>query len=162
MSARTFVNTVRELRPVTALELQWIRERWQGPIVVKGLMRADDCPELIELGVDGVVVSNHGGRQLDGARPTIEILPEVVNAVEGRAEVFIDGGIWRGADVIKAIALGATACLIGKAYMYGLAAYGQAGVERVLEIFHTEMDRTLGMLGCASLADLKQSLVERP
>ncbi len=161
VSVRNFVNTIRQLRPVTAAELRWIRERWEGPLVVKGLMRAEDCRDLIELGVDGIVVSNHGGRQLDGARPTIEILPEVVSAVEGRAEVLVDGGIWRGADVVKAIALGARACLIGKAYMFGLAAYGQAGVERVLQIFQTEIDRALGMLGCASVSDLGPGFIQR-
>ena len=159
VSVRNFVTTVRQLTSVTVAELRWLRESWDGPLVVKGVMRGEDCAELIDLGVDGIVVSNHGGRQLDGARPTIDILPEVVRAVAGRAEVFVDGGVWRGADVVKAVALGARACLIGKAYMFGLGAYGEVGVDRVLEIFRVEIDRTLGMLGCASISELEPSLL---
>jgi isopentenyl diphosphate isomerase/L-lactate dehydrogenase-like FMN-dependent dehydrogenase len=161
VAVRDFVTTIRQLIGVTSDELRWIRERWEGPLVVKGVMRGDDCEELLRLGVDGIVVSNHGGRQLDGARATIEILPEVVEAVNGRVEVFVDGGVWRGSDVVKAVALGARAVLIGKAYMFGLAAYGEAGVDRVLEIFRVELDRTLGMLGCSCVADLNPSLLAK-
>jgi isopentenyl diphosphate isomerase/L-lactate dehydrogenase-like FMN-dependent dehydrogenase len=155
-----FAQTVQSLRPVTMDEVRWLRESWQGPLVVKGVQRGDECPELVDLGVDALVVSNHGGRQLDGARATIEVLPEVVEAVDGRAEVLIDGGIRRGSDVLKALGLGARACLIGKAYMFGLAAYGEPGVERVLEIFRTELDRAMALVGCPTVADIDGSLVE--
>lgn len=161
VSVWNFVSTVNQLRSVTVDELRWIREQWDGPLVVKGIMRGDECAELVDLGVDGVVVSNHGGRQLDGVRATIEILPEVVRAVGGRAEVFVDGGVWRGDDVVKAVALGARACLVGKAYMFGLAAFGEAGVDRVLEIFRVEIDRTMGLLGCTAMTDLDERMVER-
>jgi isopentenyl diphosphate isomerase/L-lactate dehydrogenase-like FMN-dependent dehydrogenase len=154
-----FAETVQQLRPVTLDDLRRLRELWPGRFVVKGVMRGEECPELVELGADGIVVSNHGGRQLDGAQATIEVLPEVVDAVDGRVEVFLDGGVWRGADVLKALALGARACLVGKAYMFGLAAFGQAGVERVLEIFRIEIDRTMALLGCATLADVGRDLV---
>jgi isopentenyl diphosphate isomerase/L-lactate dehydrogenase-like FMN-dependent dehydrogenase len=159
MAIWNFARTVQQLRPVTFDDLRQLRERWEGPFVVKGLMRGDECPELVELGVDGIVVSNHGGRQLDGARATIDVLPEVVEAVGGQAEVFLDGGVWRGADVVKAVALGARACLIGKAYMFGLAAFGEAGVDRTLEIFRTDIDRTMALLGCPTFADLDGGLL---
>lgn len=149
----------RTARPITADDVSWLRSRWKGSLVVKGILRGDDCRQALDLGVDGVVVSNHGGRQLDTARPTIQALPEVVDAAAGRAEVFVDGGFRRGTDVAKALALGARAVLIGKAFLYGLAAGGQAGVEKVLEIFRSELDTTLGLLGCPSVHDLESSMV---
>jgi isopentenyl diphosphate isomerase/L-lactate dehydrogenase-like FMN-dependent dehydrogenase len=154
-----FARTVQQLRPVTFDDLRRLRDLWAGEFVVKGVMRGDECPELVELGANGIVVSNHGGRQLDGAQATIDVLPDVVEAVDGRVEVFLDGGVWRGADVVKALALGARACLIGKAYMFGLAAFGEAGVERVLEIFRIEIDRTMALLGCATPADVGREMV---
>jgi isopentenyl diphosphate isomerase/L-lactate dehydrogenase-like FMN-dependent dehydrogenase len=155
----SFARTVQQLRPVTLDDIQWLRQQWDGPFVVKGVMRGDECPSIADLGVDGVVVSNHGGRQLDGARATIDVLPEVVEAIDGRAEVFLDGGVRRGSDVAKALALGARACLIGKAYMFGLGAFGEAGVARTLEIFRVELDRAMALLGCATVADIDRSLV---
>lgn len=146
-------------RPVTLEDLEWLRSRWKGSLVVKGVLRGDDCARLLDRGVDGLVVSNHGGRQLDSAMASIEALPEVVDAVAGRAEVFVDGGFRRGTDVVKALALGARAVLIGKAFLYGLAVGGQPGVERVLDIFRTELDTALGLLGCASVRDLDRSFV---
>jgi isopentenyl diphosphate isomerase/L-lactate dehydrogenase-like FMN-dependent dehydrogenase len=151
---------INESRPVTREDLSWLRGRWQGPLVVKGVMRGDECAELLELGVDGIVVSNHGGRQLDGVRATIEILPEVVSAVGGQAEVFLDGGVRRGIDVAKALALGARACLVGRPYLYGLAAGGQRGVDRVLEILRVELQKAMAQLGCTTVSDFDQSLVE--
>ena len=145
--------------PVTLDDLDWLRSRWKGALVVKGVLRGDDCQQLLDRGVDGIVVSNHGGRQLDSAIATIDALPEVVDAVAGKAEVFIDGGFRRGTDVVKALALGARAVLIGKAFLYGLAVGGQPGVERVLEIFRSELDTSLALLGCASVRDLDQSFV---
>ena len=155
-----FAQIVQELRPATFEELRWIRELWDGPLVVKGVQRGDECAELLELGADGIVVSNHGGRQLDGVRATIDILPEVVDAVDGRCEVFLHGGIQRGADVVKALALGARACLAGKAYMFGLGAFGEAGVERVLEILRVEIDRVLAFVGCPTVGSIDSSIVE--
>lgn len=145
--------------PVTMDDLEWLRSRWEGSLVVKGVLRGDDCPAILDRGVDGIVVSNHGGRQLDSAVATIDALPEVVDAVDGRAEVFVDGGFRRGTDVAKALALGARAVLIGKSFLYGLAAGGQFGVERVLDIFRSELDTALALLGCASVEDLDRSFV---
>lgn len=148
-------------QPISWDDLAWLRDLWSGPLVVKGIMRAEECARLIGLGVDGIVVSNHGGRQLDGVSATIEALPEVVAAVGGKLEVYLDGGIRRGSDVVKALALGATAVLIGRPYMYGLAARGQRGVEDVLGILRNEIDNTMALLGCPSIADIDSSLVKR-
>jgi isopentenyl diphosphate isomerase/L-lactate dehydrogenase-like FMN-dependent dehydrogenase len=153
-------NQIRHLwRPVSRDDLMRVRERWDGPLVVKGILRGDDVQQLVECGVDGVIVSNHGGRQLDSVPASIQALPEVVEAAGGRVEVFVDGGIRRGTDVVKALALGAKACLIGRPYLYALAAGGQAGVERVLELFRGEIDQTLTLLGCTSVHDVDRSVV---
>jgi isopentenyl diphosphate isomerase/L-lactate dehydrogenase-like FMN-dependent dehydrogenase len=156
---RNFANTIMAGSMVTVDDVRWLRERWKGPLVVKGIQRGDECPLLLELGVDGIVVSNHGGRNQDCVLPTIEVLPEVVKAVDGRVEVYVDGGIQRGWDVFKAVALGARAVLVGKAYMYGLAVAGEAGVARVLEILRVELERTMALSGCATVADIDASLV---
>lgn len=147
--------------PITWDDLAWLRDLWPGPLVVKGIMRAEECARLIALGVDGIVVSNHGGRQLDGVSATIEALPEVAAAVGGKLEVYLDGGIRRGSDVVKALALGATAVLIGRPYIYGLAVRGQRGVEDVLGILRDEVDNAMALLGCPSIADIDSSLVKR-
>jgi isopentenyl diphosphate isomerase/L-lactate dehydrogenase-like FMN-dependent dehydrogenase len=123
-------------------------------------MRAEECRQIVDLGVDGIVVSNHGGRVLDGVHATIDVLPEVVEAVGGRAEVFMDGGVRRGTDVVKALALGARACLIGRPYLFGLAAGGQGGVTRVLEILRAEIEQTMALVGCNTVADIDRSLVD--
>jgi isopentenyl diphosphate isomerase/L-lactate dehydrogenase-like FMN-dependent dehydrogenase len=114
---------------------------------------------MVGMGIDGFVVSNHGGRQLDGVPASIEALPEIVAATAGRAQVFVDGGIRRGSDVVKAIALGAAGAFVGRPYLFGLAAGGQKGVERVLEMFRDEIDRTLALLGCARISELDSSFV---
>jgi isopentenyl diphosphate isomerase/L-lactate dehydrogenase-like FMN-dependent dehydrogenase len=124
------------------------------------VMRGEECRRLLALGVDGIVVSNHGGRQLDGVLATIEALPEIVEAVAGEAEIFLDGGIRRGTDVVKALALGARACLIGRPYLYGLAVAGAPGVRHVLEILRSEIDQTMALLGCASIAELDASAIQ--
>jgi isopentenyl diphosphate isomerase/L-lactate dehydrogenase-like FMN-dependent dehydrogenase len=147
--------------PVSWDDLAWLRGLWPGPLIVKGIMRAEECDRLIDLGVNGIVVSNHGGRQLDWVSATIEALPEVAAAACGKLEVYLDGGIRRGSDVVKALALGATAVLIGRAYVYGLAASGQRGVEDVLRILRYETDNTMALLGCTSIADIDSSLVKR-
>ena len=143
-------------------DLRWIREAWSGPIVVKGVLTADDARRALDAGAAAVVVSNHGGRQLDGVAPTLRALPEVVAAVGDRAEVLLDGGIRCGADAAKALALGARAVLIGRAYAYGLGAAGAAGVGRTLDILRDDLVRTLSLLGCPSVSALDRSYVNAP
>jgi len=147
---------------VTWQDLRWIKGIWPGPIVIKGVLTGEDARRSVEEGASAIVVSNHGGRQLDGAPATLRVLPEVVAAVNGRTEVLMDGGIRRGSDIVKALCLGARAVLVGRAYAYGLAAAGQAGVARALEILSADMDRTLRLLGCASVASLDSSYVNVP
>jgi isopentenyl diphosphate isomerase/L-lactate dehydrogenase-like FMN-dependent dehydrogenase len=143
-------------------DLQWIREAWGGPIVIKGVHTADDARRAVDGGAGAVVVSNHGGRQLDGVAPTLRVLPEVVAAVGGRAEVLLDSGIRRGGDVVKALCLGARAVLVGRAYAYGLGAGGGPGVTRAIDILRADLERTLRLLGCPSVADLDASYVDVP
>ncbi|MCE3550866.1 alpha-hydroxy-acid oxidizing protein [Pseudonocardia sp. RS11V-5] len=138
-------------------DLAWMRDGWPGRMYLKGVLRAEDASRAVDLGCDGVVVSNHGGRQLDGAPPSLAVLPEVVGEVGDRAEVLFDGGIRRGSDVVTALALGADAVLIGRPYVHGLAVAGQRGVEHVLEILREEITRTLVLLGVAGVADLDRS-----
>jgi L-lactate dehydrogenase (cytochrome) len=147
---------------VTWADLRWIRELWRGPFVVKGVLTADDARHAIDEGAAAVSVSNHGGRQLDGVPASLRALPEVAKAVNGQTEVWMDGGIRRGSDIVKAICLGAKAVLCGRAYAYGLAAAGEAGVHRAIEILRTDLDRTLRLLGCPSIAALDRSYVNIP
>jgi isopentenyl diphosphate isomerase/L-lactate dehydrogenase-like FMN-dependent dehydrogenase len=147
---------------VTWADLRWIREHWRGPIVVKGVLTADDARRAVDEGAAAVVVSNHGGRQLDCVPASLRALPEVVEAVNGQAEVLLDGGIRRGTDIAKAICLGARAVLCGRAYAYGLAAAGEAGVTRAIEILRTDVERTLRLLGCPSVSALDRSYVNVP
>ena len=140
-------------------DFQWIRDAWGGPIVVKGVHTADDARCAAGAGADAVVVSNHGGRQLDGVAPTLHVLPEVVDAVGHQIEVLFDGGIRRGSDIVKALALGAKAVLIGRAYAYGLGAAGGPGVARAIEILRTELVRTMTLMGVGSVRDLDASHV---
>ena len=147
---------------VTWADLKWIRKAWPGPIVVKGVMIGEDARRALDEGAAGVIVSNHGGRQLDGVAASLRALPEVVKAVGGRAEVLMDGGIRRGGDIAKAICLGARAVLIGRAYAYGLAAAGEAGVTRAIEILRADLQRTLALLGCESVTELNRSYVDVP
>jgi len=147
---------------VTWNDLRWIRELWPGPIVVKGFLTAEDARRAADEGAAAVVVSNHGGRQLDSVSSTLRALPEVVAAVSGQVEVLMDGGIRRGADIVKAICLGARAVLLGRAYAYGLAAAGQPGVARALEILRADVERTIRLLGCPCVAALDRSYIEVP
>src|SRR5262245_10287639 len=141
-------------------DLKWIREAWGGPIVIKGVLTAADARRAADEGAVGVVVSNHGGRQLDTVSASLRALPEVVEAVGDRIDVLMDGGIRRGSDIVKAICLGARAVLIGRAYVYGLAAAGGPGVARAIEILRTDVVRTLKLLGCPSIKELNRSYVE--
>jgi isopentenyl diphosphate isomerase/L-lactate dehydrogenase-like FMN-dependent dehydrogenase len=143
-------------------DLKWIREVWTGPIVVKGIMIGDDARRAIDEGASGVVVSNHGGRQLDSVSATVRALPEVVAAANGQIEVLMDGGVRRGGDIVKAVCLGARAVLMGRAYAYGLAAAGHAGVTRALTILRTDVERTLRLLGCPSISELNRSYISTP
>jgi len=142
-------------------DVEWFKSQWGGPVLLKGLLSPADALLAIDSGIDGVIVSNHGGRQLDGAISAISALPAMVDAVAGRIPLILDGGVRRGSDVIKAIALGATACMIGRAWLYGLAAGGESGVERALNILRDEIDVTLALLGCADLSQVDRSVLAR-
>ncbi len=142
-------------------DLEWLIERWNGPFALKGVLRADDATRAVERGVQALIVSNHGGRQLDHAPASLDVLPEIVEAVGDRAEVLVDGGVRRGSDVVKALALGARACLIGRGYLYGLAAAGEAGVDRALALLRAELERVLALIGCRSARGLEASFLRR-
>lgn len=144
---------------VTWEDFRWIREVWKGPIITKGVLSGDDARRAVDEGSAAVVVSNHGARQLDTVSSTLRALPEVVKAVGGRTEVLMDGGIRRGADIAKALCLGAKTVLVGRAYAYGMAAAGKPGVARALQILREEFERTLWLLGCPSAESLNESYV---
>ena len=156
------VTAALEQSVVTWDDLKWIRQAWNGPIVIKGIHTGEDARRAVDIGADALVVSNHGGRQLDRVPPSLQVLPEVVAAVGDRIEVLLDGGIRRGSDIVKALCLGARAVMIGRAYAYGLGAAGSAGVERIIDILRADMIRTLKLLGCPSIAALDQSFIYVP
>jgi isopentenyl diphosphate isomerase/L-lactate dehydrogenase-like FMN-dependent dehydrogenase len=143
----------------TWADLTWFRENWEGGLVIKGVLDPRDARQAVRLGANALVVSNHGGRQLDGAQATISALPAVADAVGSDAEIYLDGGIRRGADIVKALALGARACLAGRALAYGLGAAGEAGVRRAVEILHSELRTALALAGCQKVSDLDPSWV---
>jgi len=147
---------------VTWSDLRWIRQHWGGPIVVKGVLTGDDARRAVAEGASAVSVSNHGGRQLDGVRPSIRALPEVVSAIKHQAEVWVDGGVRRGSDIVKALCLGARAVLCGRAYAFALSAAGEEGVTRAIQILKADVDRTLRLLGCPSVQELDESYIEVP
>jgi L-lactate dehydrogenase (cytochrome) len=153
----------RELSDPSATweRVSWLRQMWSGPLVIKGILSAHDAAEAVRQGADAVYVSNHGGRQLDSVAGTCDVLAEVVDAVNGRAEVFLDGGVRRGSDIVKARAIGATACLGGRPWVFGLAADGQAGVARMLEIIRGDVDRTLALLGVPRFDDVDGSVLRQ-
>ena len=138
-------------------DIEWMREQWRGRLFVKGILDPDDAVRALDAGADGVVVSNHGGRQLDGVMASLDALPAVASAVSGRGDVLLDGGIRRGSDVVKALCLGADAVCIGRPFLYGLAVAGEAGVRAVLRILRTEIARTLTLMGVAGVHDLDPS-----
>jgi isopentenyl diphosphate isomerase/L-lactate dehydrogenase-like FMN-dependent dehydrogenase len=142
-------------------DLARVRERWDRPLIVKGILAPEDAARCIDLGANAVQVSNHGGRLLDAAPATLSVLPDIVEAVGGRGDVLLDGGIRRGSDIAKALALGATACAIGRPYHYGLGAGGEAGVGRVLDILLAELDRTLAFLGSPTVREIGPDRVRR-
>jgi (S)-mandelate dehydrogenase len=138
-----------------------IRELWPRKLVIKGLLTVEDCVRAVEIGADAVAISNHGGRQLDWAVAPLDLLPAVRRAVGGRLTILVDGGMRRGTDVIKALALGADAVFLGRAVLYGVAAAGKAGAKRALDIFREEIERDLGLLGVPSVAGLNSRLLVR-
>jgi isopentenyl diphosphate isomerase/L-lactate dehydrogenase-like FMN-dependent dehydrogenase len=150
-------HTAMKREAFTWSDMQWIRALWKGPIVIKGVLCAEDAKRSLDHGAAAVVVSNHGGRQLDGVPASLQVLPEVVEAVKDQAEVMMDSGIRRGSDIVKAICLGARAVLCGRAYVYGLAAAGEAGVARSLDLLRADLERCLKLLGCSSVDNLNRS-----
>jgi len=161
LSAAAASRSMRVSAPTWA-DFGWIKEQWAGPIIVKGILSRDDARRAVDVGADAIVVSNHGGNALDGTPATLGLLPRIVDAVGADVEVLVDGGIRRGVDVVKAVALGARAVLVGRAYIWGLAADGEAGVERVLAMFKDGIERTLALLGCPSVSALDRSYVDAP
>ncbi|CAM3921599.1 L-lactate dehydrogenase [Bordetella muralis] len=149
-------------RTVSWKDVQWLKQRWGGKLVVKGIMDPHDACRAIDAGADAVVVSNHGGRQLDGAPSSIRALPAIVQAVSGRAEVYVDGGIRSGQDVLRALSLGATAAFVGRAYMYGLGAAGQTGVTRCLEILRHELESTMALCGLTDINNASPDVIVNP
>jgi isopentenyl diphosphate isomerase/L-lactate dehydrogenase-like FMN-dependent dehydrogenase len=147
---------------VTWKDIRALIDNWNGPFALKGILSADDARLAVDAGATAVIVSNHGGRQLDGAVAAIEALPEIVRAVGGSVEVILDGGIRRGTHVLKALALGATACSIGRPYLFGLAAGGAAGVQRALDILKRELVLAMQLCGCTNIAAIGPSLIRCP
>jgi len=147
---------------MTLADLEWLRDRWDGPLIIKGIQTVEDARRVVEAGADAVVLSNHGGRQLDRAPVPLRLLPDVAEALDGRAEVWMDTGILSGADIVAAVALGADATMVGRAYLYGLMAGGERGVDRAAEILTTEVRRTMALLGVGSVAELGPQHVRLP
>jgi len=156
------VTAALEQSVVTWEDLKWIRAAWNGPVVIKGVHTREDARRAVDEGADALVISNHGGRQLDDVAATLRVLPEVVASVGDRIEVLLDGGIRRGSDIVKALCLGARAVMVGRAYAYGLGAAGDTGVTRAIEILRADLIRTLKLLGCASTTELDRSYVDVP
>ena len=153
------VGAALESAQVSWTDLTWIRELWSGPIVIKGVMTADDAKRSVDAGAQGIVVSTHAGRQLDGVAGSLRVLPGIVEAVGDKTEVIFDGGIRRGADVVRAMGLGAKAVLLGRGYAYGMAAAGDAGIQRAIDIFRVDIIRTLKLLGCSSITQVDSTYV---
>ena len=147
-------------RSLTWKDVEWLRERWDGPLVIKGVQTVDDCRKAADAGATAVMLSNHGGRQLDSSPAPVDCVAAVADALRDRLEIICDGGIRRGSHIVKALALGANACSVGRGYLFGLAAGGQVGVERSLTILRTEFERTLALIGCNSVAKLGSAYVQ--
>ena len=139
-----------------------LRKAWKGPLIIKGLLHPDDAREAVNRGVDGLIVSNHGGRQLDDAISEIAALSPIVKAVDGKIPVMVDGGFRRGSDIVKALALGAKLCLIGRPHLWGVSVAGEAGVSHVINIYRQEMTRTMGLLGANTIADIRPDMIIAP
>jgi L-lactate dehydrogenase (cytochrome) len=148
-------------RSVTWKDAEWIIKEWGGPFAIKGVMTAEDARRAADVGASAVMISNHGGRQLDFSPAPFDVLTEIVDAVGDRVEVILDGGVRRGTHVLKALALGARACSAGRPHLYGLGAGGEAGAAQALKILKTELARDMALLGCARIADIDSSLIRR-
>jgi L-lactate dehydrogenase (cytochrome)/(S)-mandelate dehydrogenase len=144
---------------MTWADVEEVRRQWRGPLILKGVLHPAEARAALERGIDGLIVSNHGGRQLDGATASLDALPAIVEAVGGHIPVLLDGGVRRGSDVVKALALGAAACLVGRPQLWGLAVAGEAGVAHVLDIYRRELDRVMGLCGVSRLADIGHDLI---
>jgi L-lactate dehydrogenase (cytochrome) len=142
-------------------DIEWLRSRWDRPLLIKGILHPDEARQAVASGVDGIVVSNHGGRQLDTVPASVEALPAVLDAVGGKATVLMDGGVRRGSDVLKVLSLGARACLIGRPHLWGLAAAGREGVAFALEVYRREIDRVMGLCGWGRLSQVDRSVLHR-
>lgn len=161
ITTRTSGNPMRH-RAMTWADISKLREFWNGPLVVKGILRPEDAEAAIQAGADGIVVSNHGGRALDSAIPTIDMLPQIAAVVNKRALIFLDSGIRRGGDIVKALALGADAVMAGRPTLYGIGAGGQAGGEKALAILHKEFEKVMAYVGCRNLAELSSDVLAYP
>ena len=159
MTLAEYINS-QFAQDVTWDDAAWMIDRWQGPFAIKGILSPEDARQAVEIGADAIVVSNHGGRQLDHSPAPIDVLPEILDATGGRAEVILDGGVRRGTDVLKALALGARACMIGRPYLYGLGAGGEPGVARALKLLRDEVELDLRLLGCPSVSELNAGYVK--
>ena len=148
--------------PPTWDDIAWVRRQWDGPLVVKGITAVEDASRAVAEGVDAISVSNHGGNSLDGSPATIRALPAIVEAVNGELEVLLDGGVRRGSDVVKALALGARAVLVGRPYIWALAAGGEAGVHQILDVYRQGVEGTLTLIGCPSVQELNPSHLRLP
>jgi len=148
--------------PLVWGDFTWIRDLWSGPIIAKGILSAEDARRAVDAGAQAIVVSNHGGRQLDGAPPTISVLPAIVAAVGEQVEVLVDSGFRRGVDVVRALSLGARAVMIGRPWAFALAAGGEPGVRQVLSMFSKDLDRVLRLIGVQSIQDLDESVLAAP
>jgi L-lactate dehydrogenase (cytochrome) len=140
-------------------DVEWVKKRWGGKLILKGILDAEDARIAADSGADALIVSNHGGRQLDGAPSSISALPAIADAVGSRIEVWMDGGIRTGQDVLKAVALGAKGTFIGRAFLYGLGAYGEAGVTKALELIHKELDLSMAFCGRTRIQDVDRSIL---
>jgi L-lactate dehydrogenase (cytochrome) len=161
VSLSDYINTQFD-HSLSWADIDWLRSVWAGPIVLKGVQTVEDARLASEAGVEAIVLSNHGGRQLDGAPATVGLVAPVADAVGGRTEIICDGGVRRGSDIVKAVAAGATAVMAGRAYLYALGAAGERGVDRVLAWFRADLIRTLTLLGSQTVSDLDRSLIELP
>jgi len=148
-------------RSLTWQDVEWLAAEWGGPLVIKGVQTVEDCRRAADSGATALMLSNHGGRQLDGSPAPVDCIAAVAEALHGRLEIICDGGIRRGTHIVKALALGATACSIGRAYLYPLAAGGQAGVERALGLLRSEVERTMALVGCDSVRKLGRQHIQR-
>ena len=160
MSVKDFIDSQFD-RSLTWKDVEWLAGEWDGPIIIKGVQTVDDCRHAANSGASAVMISNHGGRQLEGAPAPVDCIADIADALHDRLEIICDGGIRRGSHIVKALALGATACSIGRAYLYPLAAGGQAGVERGLALLRDELERTMALVGCDSTSKLDSSYIRK-